>query len=131
MKTNLDKFFKANSQLEKDGVDFAIDDVTSFRVRRFSQQNAGFKAAMALHYKPYARQIEMGTLSPEKNQEIQIKVFIDTCLVSWQGVEIDGKVVEFSKENATKLFKGLPDLFDTLWKYANTFESFKEDLGNS
>ena len=131
MKTNLDKFYKANSQAEKDGVDFEIDDTTSFRVRRFSGQNPRVKIAMAQYYKPYARQIEMGTLSSDKNLEIQIKVFIDTCLVSWQGVEIDGQPAEFSKENAMKLFKELPDLFDTLWKYANSFESFKEDLGNS
>ncbi len=132
MKTNLDKFFKANSELEKEGVDFAIDDTTSFKVRRFGAQNPRTKAAFAYYYKPYARQVDMGTLPPEKSLEITMKIFVDTCLVSWQGVVDEaGKAIEFTKENAIKLFKSLPDLFDTLWKHANSFESYKEELGNS
>ena len=132
MKTNLDKFFKTNSELEKDGVDFAIDDTTSFKIRRFSSQNPKVKAAMAAYYKPYAKQVEMGTLPPEKTNEITMKLFVDCCLVSWEGIlDETGKAIEFNKENALKLFKELPDLFETLWKHANSFENYKEELGNS
>lgn len=132
MKSNLHKHFKTNSVLEKEGVDFALDDKTSFKVRRFNAQNPRVKAAMAAYHKPYARQIEMGTLPIEKSDEITIKLFIDVCLVSWEGVEDEkGQPIEYTKENAITLFKELPDLFDTLWKYANDFASFKEDVGNS
>lgn len=132
MKTNLDKFFKTNSALEKEGVDFVIDETTSFKVRRFSSQNPRVKAAMASHYKPFARQVELGTLPVEKSNEITIKLFLETCLVSWTGVvDETGKPLEFNKENALKLFQELPDLFDTLWKHANGFENYKEELGNS
>lgn len=134
MKTNLDKFYKADPILEKEGVDFSIDDKTAFRVRRFNQSNPRIRAAMANHYKPFARQIEMGTLPQEKSDEIIRKVFVETCLVSWRGVEDgEGKPIEFTKENAMSLFKSLPDLFDVLWKYANDFESYREqeELGNS
>lgn len=132
MKTNLDKFFKTSSSLENDGVDFALDDKTSFRVRRFGSNNPKVKAAMASHYKPYAKQVEMGTLPVEKSNEITMKLFIDSCLVSWEGVTDEkGQAIVCNKENALKLFKELPDLFETLWKYANTFENYKEDLGNS
>lgn len=132
MKTNLDRLFKTNASLERDGVDFAIDDKTSFRVRRFNSQNPRVKAAMAAYYKPYARQVELGTLPPEKSDEITMKLFIDVCLASWEGVlDEDGNPIELTKENALALFKSLPDLFDTLWKHANNFENYKEDLGNS
>jgi len=132
MKTNLDKFFKANSGLEQDGVDFDIGEGISFKVRRFGPSNVKVKAAMATHYKPYAKQVELGTLPAEKSLEINAKVFVDTCLVSWEGVlDEAGKPLEFNKENALKLFKQLPDLFETLWKHANSFENYKEDLGNS
>lgn len=130
MKTNLDKFFKTSNKLENEGVDFAIDETTSFRVRRFNSSNPRVKAAMASYYKPFARQIEMGTLPIEKSNEISVKLFIDCCLVSWEGIEEDGKPIECNKENALKLFKELPDLFETLWKHANSFESYKEDVGN-
>lgn len=132
MKTNLDKLFRTDQTLERDGVDFALDDKTSFRVRRFNGQNPRVKAAMTAYYKPYARQVEMGTLPQEKSEEITMRLFIDVCLASWQGVEDEnGKPIECNKENALKLFKSLPDLFDALWKHANSFENYKEVLGNS
>lgn len=132
MKTNLDKLFKTNTVLEKEGVDFALDDKTSFRIRRFNSSNPRVKAAMAAYYKPYARQIEMGTLPVEKSDEIAIRLFIDVCLVSWEGVEDEkGQPIEMTKENAFEMFKSLPDLFATLQKHANDFENYKEELGNS
>ncbi len=131
MKTNLDKFFKTNPTLQEQGVDFAIDEKTSFRLRHFVGTNPRVKAAMANHYKPYARQVELGTLDQKKQDEITIKLFIDVCLVSWTGVEIDGKEVECTKENALTLFTTLPALFEALWKYANDVNSYKEDVGNS
>lgn len=131
MKSNLEKLFKTDKTLESEGVDFAVDDKTSFRVRHFTPSNPRVKSAMAAYYKPYARQIDLGTLDQNKSDEIQVKIFIDTCLVSWEGVELDGQPLEFSKENAITLFKSLPALFDVLWKYANDFQNYREDLGNS
>ena len=132
MKSNLDKFFKTNEDLSNNGVEFAIDEETSFTVRHFNDQNPRIKAAMTKYYKPHARQIELGTLPQEKTAEINRLVFIDTCLVSWKGVEgEDGQPIECNKENAMALFKRLPALFDALWKHANEFQNYKEDLGNS
>lgn len=131
MKTNLDKFFKTNSDLEKNGVWFEISDDIGFLVRPFKGTNPKFKAAMAHHFKPFARQIDLGTLDQAKTLEITIKLFIDVCLVDWRGVEIDDKQAELTPDNALKFFVALPELFDTLWKYANDFVSYKEDLGNS
>lgn len=132
MKTNLDKFFKTNNVLESEGVDFLIDETTSFKIRRFVNTNPKVKEAMAAYYKPYAKQDQLGTLPVEKSNEISMKLFVDCCLVSWKGVMDDsGKDIECNKENALNLFKRLPDLFETLWKHANSFENYKEELGNS
>lgn len=131
MKSNLDKLFKTDSKMEEDGIDFVIDSDTSFRVRHFSTENTRVKAAIANHYKPYARQIEMETLDDNKNREIKIKLFYDVCLVSWKGVKIDEKEVECTKENALTLFNRLPKLLNTLWDHANNFNNYREELGNS
>jgi hypothetical protein len=132
MKSNLDKHFKTNDTFAKEGIDIAIDDTTSFKVRHFNEQNPKVKAAMALYYKPHARQIDLGTLSPEKSAEITRNIFIDTCLVSWVGVKDDkNQDIECNKENARELFKSLPALLDVLWKNANDFSNYKEDVGNS
>ncbi len=131
MKTNLDTIFKTNPDYEKNGVWFDINDKTGFLVRPFKQTNPRVKAALAAHYKPYARQIEMNTLDLAKQQEINIRLFLDVCLVGWKGVEIDDVDTPFSREVALPFFVSLPDLFDTLWKHANDFNNFKEDVGNS
>ena len=138
MKTNLDADFKTNPNLEKEGVDIVIRERTdanpvalSFRVRRFNSTNPRVKAAMAAYYKPHARQIDMGTLDPSISEEINRKVFVDVCLASWEGVEGDGVPLECNRENALNLFRHLPDLFDTLWRAANSMENYKEVLGNS
>lgn len=128
MKTNLDNSFK----VVHEEVDFAIDDITSFKVRYFNTNSPKFKAAMMTHYKPHARQVELGTISPEKALEINVKVFVDTCLVSWKGVlDGDKNPIEFSRENAIELFKGLPVLFDSINAYAQDYKNYKEDMGNS
>lgn len=131
MKTNLDGLFKTSEDLEKNGVWFEISDTIGFLLRPFKGTNPRVKAAVATYFKPYARQVEMGTLDQQKQIEIQIKIFVDVCLISWKGVEIDGKPEECTKENANKFFIALPDLFDALWKHVNDFKNYKEDLGNS
>lgn len=140
MKTNLDKFYKTNPTYEKEGVNFVLVEEDkaneveeiSMVVRRFNSSNPRVKAAMAAYYKPYARMIELGTLPQEKSDEITIRLFIDVCLVSWKGIRDEsGKEIEFNKENAFSLLKSLPDMFESIWKYANNFENFKEEVGNS
>lgn len=140
MQSNLDKFYKTNKVLEREGIDFVIQEKNekegleeiSFKLRRFSPQNPRVKAAMAKHHKPYARQIEAGTLPQNTSDELAIKLFIDVSLVSWVGVKDgEGIDIECNKENALKLFKDLPDLYQGLSSYATEFNSFKEDLGNS
>lgn len=130
MKTNLDKFFKPSESLEKNGVWFDISDTTGFLVKPFRANNPQVKAAMALHYKPFARQIEMGTLDEDKGLEINIKIFLKACLIDWKGVEIDGKETPYSPEVATEFFKALPDLFHTLWAHCNDFKNYREEVGN-
>lgn len=131
MKTNLDKF-KANKELENNGVDFALDDKTSFRVRRFGPNNPKMKAAHAQYFKPYAYQLEKGLLADEKVKEINLRMFIDTCLVSWEGVEDEkGNPIEFSKEAAYDVLKDNSDIADALYKYSQEATNYRVEVGNS
>ena len=131
MKTNLDRHFKVNDQYAKEGVEFAIDDKTHFRLRYFNPSNPRVKAAMAAHYKPFARQIDLGTLDQDTQLTIKIKLFIDISLVSWEGIEDGGKALECNPENALALFRHLPTMFESLWAYANDHTNYKDDVGNS
>ena len=132
MKTNLDKFFKTDSDLERDGVWFEISDDIGFLIRRFGGKNSDrVKLALAKYHKPYTRQIEKGTLDPQKETELMTKAFVESCMIDWKGVEIDGESVPFSQETAFKFFLELPELLSELFNHANDVNSYKEELGNS
>jgi hypothetical protein len=131
MKTNLDQFFKLDDQASKDGKWVPISEGVEFLVKPFKKSNPQIKKALEIHYKPYARQIEMGSLSDEKAQEIEIKIFVNSCIVDWKGIEIDGVVQPYNSDLAITLLESLPELFDTLMRYAEDSNNYKEVLGNS
>jgi hypothetical protein len=131
MKTNLDGLFKVSDEIEKEGVWFMVSETAGFLVKRFNRSNPNVKAAFAAHFKPYARQIELGTLDQSKEHEIMVKIFVQSSLKDWKGIEIDGAVCPFNKDKATEFFIKLPDLFDLILQYASDFKNYREDLGNS
>ena len=131
MKTNLDKAFKTNKSLEKDGVWFVVEGGPEFLVRRFGGVNATkMQKIVSELNKPYVRLIESKQLSEEKTTELSTLSFIKCCLIDWKGVEIDGQEAPYSEELAAELFKALPDLADRLFEYARDMDNFREDLGN-
>ena len=136
MKTNLDVKFKINDQLETEGINVEVADGVTFKVKRFGGFNSQkVKAAVNEYLKPYSKKMENGTLPPEKEYEIQVKVFVKSCLVSWSGVleEINGEMVavEFSEQNAIKLLLNLRSLFDVLVAEATNENNYKEVMGNA
>lgn len=128
MKTNLDKFFKTDKEVEKTGVWFNLSDETGFLVKPFKASNPAVKSAMAVHYKPYARQVQLDAVDDAKAREIMTKVFVQACLVDWRGVEIDGVVTPFSKEKAVEFLFELPELFNTLMEHASDYRNYKEEF---
>lgn len=131
MKSNLDKHFKTNPEFEKNGVWFELDDKIGFLLKPLNRGNPSVKAAFAKEYKPYARQIELGTLDEDTSLRIQIRLFIKSCMVDWKGIEMDGKATEYSADAAEILFTELPDLFTTLWNHVQDFKNYRDDVGNS
>lgn len=132
MKTNLDGLFKCDDKMEKDGIWYAISDTTKFLIRRFGGANAiEIKKAMAKHYKPYAHLVKNNTLSHDKEREILTKVFVESCMIDWTGVEIDGQITPYSKEVAIQFFLALPELCDVLREYASDSKNYRVELGNS
>lgn len=133
MKSNLDNLFKNSEGLEKDGIWFYLEgEEVGFRLKRFGGFNSTIvKKAMNKHLKPYAKQIELGLLSQEKETAVMTRVFVEASLVDWKGVEIDGQEVAFEKELAVKFLTGLPELTDTLSEHATDSKNYREDLGNS
>ena len=132
MKTNLDGLYKTNSNFETTGIWMDVSEDIAFRVRRFGGKNSEkVKRALATYHKPYARQIEKGLMDPDKETELVTRAFVESCIVDWKGVEIDGEEKEFTVDLAVEFFKGLPDLLDELMAQAQVADNYKEDVGNS
>lgn len=132
VKSNLDGLFKTDKKQESEGIWFEIQDGIKFKVKRFGgMNNQSAKGALAEYHKPYAAVIASGTLPDEKNLEISVKVFVKACMVDWAGVQLDGKDVEFSFDNAVKLLTSLPELTQVLIQHASDKDNYKVDLGNS
>jgi len=132
MSTDLDKLFKTGKGMEVDGIWFDISEDCGFKMKRFGGANSPkVKELMNKLYKPYARMIENNTLPAEKEFELTARIFSMSAMVDWKGVEVEGKKIDFSVDEAVKLFIRLPELYDALFKYASDFNNFREDLGNS
>ena len=132
MKTNLDSLFKTNETIEQEGIWFEVATGVAFLIKRFGGYNSPkIKAALTKYYKPYARQIENGTMDQAKEKEIMVKVFVESCVLDWKGIEIDGVATPFSTAECVKLLVALPEMSDLLIQYATDYKNYKDDLGNS
>lgn len=133
MKTNIHGMFSTDKSLEDNGVWFDFGNDIKFLVARFGARNTKLKKVMAKFYKPFAKQIESGTLSMDKEKEIMTHVFVHSCLLNWEGIkdESSGSEIPFSLDAGVELLISLPELSDTLFKYAQDSDNYKEALGNS
>lgn len=129
MKTSLDGFYKTNKNFEMKGVWFDIKGGASFLIKRMGGQNSStIKKITAAKYKPYTRQLQADTLSEEIADRLSLEIFVEVAVLDWKGIIIDGEETPFSKEKCVELFQNLPELADTLLKYATNVEYFKEEL---
>jgi hypothetical protein len=138
--TNLYTQFETDKKAEEDGVRIVFGapedkNAPAFIISRLGERNRKFQKMMASMTKPYKRQIDNDTMDPEMMTSIFMTVFVKTCLKGWENVkgrpDKSGKAkdIEFSVENAMKLFKDLPDLYNSLVAESNKAATFLvEDL---
>jgi hypothetical protein len=133
MKLNLDTIYGTDKKKEVEGVWYDLgEDQPKFLLKRYHELNPQMQASQARHFKPYARQISMGTLPIEKQYEILINIFLDTTLIGWKDIKDEsGSDVPFSKEMAKKVLIQYPDLFEELKAFASKADNYKEVVGNS
>jgi hypothetical protein len=128
METNLDSMFKSDESCEKEGIVMDFGKGITFTVRRFGGFNsAKIREKVAKKNKPYAFQIQQGTL----DEKISEKLSVEVCLVNWSGVVVDGAEAPFSQEMAVKLMLARPELYNKIFDFASTFDNYKADVGNS
>ena len=145
---SLSKLFKTNSNMEREGilVDYGPNDdlpevdgkrpTMQFRVARAGGANQAHNKAVERLIKPHKRAVQTGNLSNELAKTIDRTAWMETCLLGWSNITLNGQVLDFSKENADALFAELPDLYADLREQSNNASLFRDevleaDLGNS
>lgn len=125
---------KTNSSLEKDGVWFQYEDA-KFLIARMGGDNIDrLEKANAKHLKKHAAAIRRNDLKIKQQKEISKEIFVDCCLLDWDNVYLEGEKLDYTRENAIKLFTDVPYILEVLESEANNIDNYKrdlEDLGNS
>lgn len=133
--------FKTDERKETEGVPVQYapngdGTIPTFFLSRMGKTNKKYTKELNRATKPFARQLQTDTLPPEQAENIFMGVFVKTVLKGWVNVrDEDGNELAFTVENATALFKKLPDLYDDLTEQAKSAALFREadieaDAGN-
>jgi hypothetical protein len=123
--------FGTDKALEQTGIWIVVDTYNDkevrFKISRMSRTNKSYVACFDRKIEPYRRQIELDKLPADKNHRITLEVFCESVLLAWENVvDLNGKEIEYTFENACKLMNDLPDLYTLLVGKANSAASFKD-----
>ena len=106
--------------------------IPTFYLSRMGKANKKYSKALDKVTKPYARQMQLGTLAEETAEDMFRGVFVKTVLKGWENIRgKDGLELEFTPENAADLFKKLPDLYDDLQEKARSAALFREEINEA
>lgn len=104
--------FKTDPILEQNGIWLDFGTAGKILVARAGGSNSRFEKRLMALTKPYRKAIQTDTLDKKTDTSIILEAFLDTVILSWEGVTgEDGNDLPFNKENAKKLFTDLPDFF--------------------
>lgn len=145
--------YATDQSLERQGVEISADLIphAKFLVARAGGANEAFGKEGEKRFRPHRRAIEQGKLDAKEGTRLAMELFIDTQLKGWTGVNVrkrdeSGKGVsetvvdpitnipevrpvfvplEYTRENAIKLFTTLPDLHLELQRKAQKIETFQ------
>lgn len=133
--SSLSSIFKTDSNSEKNGVKIDYGDFY-FIVARAGGLNTDFDKYLEEFAKPYMYYLQKKNDKKLENK-IYKKVYAYSVLKGWGSKEFgenkikfddNGEILDFSPENAIKLFDLLPELFETIKKEAENFSLFKPQL---
>lgn len=106
--------------------------IPTFYISRMGKANKRYSKMLDKVTKPYARQLQLGTLDAETADDLFQGVFAKTVLKGWENVRgKDGEELQFTPENALMLFKALPDLYEDLTAKAQSAALFRDEANET
>lgn len=136
--TDLFAMFETDKTAEVGGVWFNYGPDPAkhpgFLCRRAGGENDAYERAYTNYIKEHDKFIIANKKDPSPEaiaivEECAIKAFLDTVLINWRNVKSkERSTIPFNREEATKLFKALPELFSDLQNKAADMANFKTKI---
>jgi len=127
MASNVQNLFKTNAELETKGI---VLDYGEFKINiaRAGGANKAFAKCLEKKSRPLRRAIQSEMLDNEAAENLMAEVYAESVVLGWEGIKVDGKKLDFSKENCLALFKQMPDLLRDIMDQAGKMALFREDI---
>jgi len=130
---SLYKQFENNEKVENEGIwiDYPENEdgtTPAFKISRMYKGNKKYSKTLNKAIKPHKRAIQLETLSEKASTKLMLGVFVNSIVLDWRNVQNEeGETMQFSKENAVKLFEDLPELYDDLEENSKKLGLFRSD----
>ena len=106
------KAYKTNPALESEGVWIDLQGGVSLKCRRASRANREYRAALNRMLKKYGRQLDVGAIDLDIQDELLYGVYAETIVTDWKNVEGDnGEKLACTKDNVLWFFNEYPEAF--------------------
>jgi hypothetical protein len=128
---DFEKAFGADEGLMAGGVDVRFGPDCFITLRHAGASNRAYQAALTERVqRNWAAFTGHDRLAQQ--ELIAQEVFAEQIVIGWRGVEVKGEPLEFSKDNALKLFRAYPVVWERVQLEAGRLSNFqKEALGSA
>jgi len=110
-----------------DGVWLKFPGDRKVHILRAGGSNSKFSRTAATITKPYQRQIQRGTIDPEKVTELMLDIYLQSVILDWKGFkDAEGKEIPYSREVAREFFTQVPEMFSELMELAGDLALFQD-----
>jgi len=121
------KAFGTVKAMETEGFDLQFGPDTVVRIARAGGANVRYENAMRKHSEPYRRAIAAGTLDDDLAQKLWQRIYAESIVLGWSGVEIDDEPIPYTVDNAIRLFNELPEFWRIVREEATKLANFRQE----
>lgn len=118
--------FKTDQNLEAgQGVKLEYDGF-SITIHRAGGGNRKYQTVFSSKIAPHRRKVDQGTLAEDVMRRVLAETYAESVITGWENVtDEQGKPIEFTTENVTKLLLDLPELFNDIINSATDLKNFR------
>jgi len=117
--------FGTSKELETNGTPLKFGDTTIY-VKRAGGHNREYKKTLAEKTREFLK--NNGVITADDAEVIIAEVYAETIIAGWDNLtDKSGTIIEYNKENCTKLLLDLPDLVEAIEKVITNISYFQKD----